>query len=120
MLLKRIVRFIPFRPSELFRIMMPPALLLSVCSRGLEAAEKTYQPTQAQRRLAEQQRLQNQRIAEIRRRNAERNAAKTAAAQAAEKAARQEEEKLAAEVDRQCGEYAKNVDAAVKIVLESL
>lgn len=42
------------------------------------------------------------------------------AAQAAEKAARQEEEKLAAEVDRQCGEYAKNVDAAVKIVLESL
>ena len=88
MLLKRIVRFIPFRPSELFRIMMPPALLLSVCSRGLEAAEKTYQPTQAQRRLAEQQRLQNQRIAEIRRRNAERNAAKTAAAQAAEKRAK--------------------------------
>ena len=88
MLLKRIVRFIPFRPSELFRIMMPPALLLSVCSRGLEAAEKTYQPTQAQRRLAEQQRLQNQRIAEIRRRNAERNAAKTAAEQAAEKRAK--------------------------------
>ena len=56
--------------------------------KSVEAAEKTYQPTQAQRRLAEQQRLQNQRIAEIRRRNAERNAAKTAAAQAAEKRAK--------------------------------
>ncbi len=80
---RRIDQHTPFRGSARIRLFLFPALLF-FCALS-PAAEKTYQPTQAQRRLAEQQRLQNQRIAEIRRQNAERNAAKAAAAQAAEK-----------------------------------
>ena len=77
---EKIRRFLSARRrAMLWSIFLPTFLFGDIT----EAQEKTYQKTRAQLRLEEQRRLQNQKIAEIRRRNAERNAAKAEAARTA-------------------------------------
>ena len=76
---EKIRRFLASRRAMLWSIFLPTFLFGDIT----DAQEKTYQKTRAQQRLEEQRRLQNQKIAEIRRRNAERNAAKAKAARTA-------------------------------------
>ena len=85
-MLRGIRNFISQRCHAMLWSVFLPTFLFSDIADA--AQEKTYQPTQAQRRLEEQRRLQNQKIAEIRRQNAERNAAKTAAARSASEKAK--------------------------------
>lgn len=93
-MLKELYHLISGRRRSMLLSMFLPTFLFGDIFDADAASQRTYQPTQAQRRLEAQRRLQNQRIAEIRRQNAARNAAKAAAAKTADTAAKAAAPKL--------------------------
>ncbi len=93
-MLKELYHLISGRRRSMLLSMFLPTFLFGDIFDADAASQRTYQPTQAQRRLEAQRRLQNQRIAEIRRQNAARNAAKAAAARTADTAAKAAAPKL--------------------------
>ena len=66
-MLKELYHLISGRRRSMLLSMFLPTFLFGDIFDADAASQRTYQPTQAQRRLEAQRRLQNQRIAEIRR-----------------------------------------------------